>query len=72
VSLANANISESADVSVMYENPAALGFLNNSSVFINHSQEYGPGGMQEDIAIPLVLQNSVSLAVGWTHIISAF
>ena len=64
VSLANANISESSDVSAMYENPAAIGFLENSSIFINHSQEYGPGGMEEDIAIPLVLKSPVVFAVG--------
>ncbi len=64
VSLGDANISESSDVSVMYENPAALGFLENNSVLLNHSQEYGPGEMQENVAVPLVLGNPVALAVG--------
>jgi len=61
-SLANANIAESADISILYENPAALVFLENKSLFYNHSQD-GTGRMQENLAIPLLLKNLVSIGL---------
>jgi hypothetical protein len=63
-SLANANIAESADITVIYENPAALAFLDNGSVFINYSQGNGPRGKQENLAVPLLLKSPVAIALG--------
>jgi len=64
VSLAGANIAESSDITAMYENPAALTFIESGSVFINHLQANSPQGMQEDLAVPLVMKKPVAVTLG--------
>ena len=63
-SMANANISESSDASVMYENPAALAYLDNGSILLNHSQANSSSGMRENLTVPVVLRSPVSIALG--------
>ena len=64
VSLANSNISESYDVSNMYENPATLAFMETSSIFLNHSQGTQSNGTEENLAYPLFLPGSMVIAFG--------
>lgn len=64
ISLANANISEYHDISSLYENPATIAFIENSSVFLNHSQGSQTEGMEENFAIPAALSNSMMLGFG--------
>ncbi len=63
-SLANSNISESSDVSVMYENPAAIAYLKDNSLFIDHTQMEGSPGMRENLAVPVVLTTPLTVALG--------
>ncbi len=63
-SMANANISESSDASVMYENPAALAYLDNGSILLNHSQANNSSGMRENVTVPVVLRSPVAIALG--------
>ncbi len=63
-SLANSNISESSDVSVMYENPAAIAYLENRSIFVNHAQVKGSFSMQENLAVPVIMSSPIVIALG--------
>lgn len=62
-SLVNANIAEPADISVMYENPAPLVFLEKNTVLLNHSQGMTLHGMQETLALPLLLTSTTAIAL---------
>ncbi|MFZ1082075.1 MAG: hypothetical protein WAO19_09125 [Candidatus Kryptoniota bacterium] len=64
ISLANANIAEAYDISSMYENPATIAFIENSSVFLNHSQGPQTDGMEENLAVPVMLASSIVLGFG--------
>ncbi len=60
--LGNANMSEYHDITSMYENPAAIAFLGNASVALNHTQgNYRE--MQENLAFPLLYGQDQMLAV---------
>ncbi len=63
-SMVNSNVAEATDVSVMYENPAPLAFLEHRGLLINHSQGMESRGMQESVAFPLFLKSPVVVAVG--------
>ncbi len=64
VSLVNANLAEASDISVMYENPAPLAFLENRTALFNHSMGNGLSGMQENVALPLILDSPFAVALG--------
>jgi len=64
ISLANSNVSESYDVSSIYENPATLAFMESASLFLNHSQGAQSNGTEESIAYPVFLPSSMMIAFG--------
>ncbi len=61
VALGNANMSEAHDISCMYENPAAIVFLQRPSVLLNHTQG-NYSAMQENLAFPVVYDRSQMVA----------
>ena len=63
VALGSANVSESRDISSMFENPAAVTFLEAPSVMLNHVQG-DSSEMQENLSFPVLYDNSDMLAVG--------
>jgi hypothetical protein len=64
ISMADANMAESYDVSSMYENPAALAFIKDMRAFFNHSQGSQSNGMEEDIAYPIRLDDLMVMGIG--------
>jgi len=62
--LADADISGAYNISSMYLNPAALVFVANPSVFLNHSQIKNNLGMGENIAFPVLSQGPQVLSMG--------
>lgn len=67
--LSDAYTAETYDVSSMYWNPAALVFLQKSSVVANHFQEPEHNAMNENVAIPLLTEsNALALSAAVAHI----
>lgn len=63
VALGNANIADAHDMSAIYENPSSIAFLEEPSVFFNHTQG-NFSEMQENLAFPVVYSSSQMLALG--------
>ncbi len=70
VSFAGANAGDSPDVSVIYGNPAALSFLDNSAIIVTHTFERSSGVMDENAAVPLFLRRGevVGIAASVNHV----
>lgn len=63
IAFGNSDIGGIHDMSSMYENPAAIAFLENPSVVLNHIQGED-NEMQENIAFPLLYSRYQMLAFG--------
>jgi hypothetical protein len=61
---------DNPDASVMYGNPAALAFLENSSIILTHSLERSSDVMDENVALPLYLRRGevVGVAASVNHV----
>lgn len=70
VGFAGAIAGDNPDVSVMYGNPAALAFLENSSIILTHTLEKSTDVMDENIAAPLFLRHDevVGIALSVNHV----
>src|SRR3990172_734542 len=70
VGFAGAIAGDNPDVSVMYGNPAALAFLENSSIILTHTLEKSTDVMDENIAAPLFLRHDevVPIALSVNHV----
>lgn len=68
--LAGAIAGDSPDISVMYGNPAALTFIDNSSILLTHTLERSSNVMEENIALPLFLRRGevVGIAATVNHV----
>lgn len=70
VALAYAYVGEVHDPSVMYSNPAALGFLRYTSLVIDHSDEWTNRIMNDRLTLPLFISDRLALGfgVGLSHV----
>ena len=70
IGFAGAITGDAPDVSVMYGNPAALAFLDNSSILITHTYERSSNVMDENVAAPLFLRRGevVGIAASVGHV----
>jgi hypothetical protein len=70
IGFAGAITGDNPDVSVMYGNPAALAFLDNSSIILTHSLQKSTDVMDENIAAPLFLKKGevVAIALSVNHV----
>jgi hypothetical protein len=66
--LSDAYTAETYDVSSMYWNPAALAFLQKSSIVASHFQEPEHNAMNENVAVPLLAEsNALALSATVAH-----
>jgi len=70
IGFAGAITGDNPDVSVMYGNPAALAFLDNSAIILTHTLEKSTEVMDENIAAPLFLKpgEAVGIALSLNHV----
>jgi hypothetical protein len=70
LSFAGALAGDNPDVTVMYANPAAMSFLENSNLILNHGYIGSVGVMDENMAIPLFLRRGevVGIALSVNHV----
>ncbi len=66
VSLAGAYFADPSDASTVYWNPAALAYVERSTIMISHSQERNINGSNENIVVPFKIRNGESFAIGLT------
>lgn len=66
VALAYAYVGETHDPSVMYNNPAALAFLQHTSFVIDHSDEWTNRIMNDRVTLPLFIGDRIALGLGAT------
>ncbi len=64
--LANAYVGDAYDATALYWNPAALAFLETSSLVLDHSQEKTINSMNENLAIPFRIRKGEAFALGLT------
>jgi hypothetical protein len=63
---ADAYVADAHDASIMYWNPAALAYLENTSVLLDHQQEQQIHGMNENLSVPFQLRRGEAVALGFT------
>ncbi|MBI1806201.1 MAG: hypothetical protein HYR76_04010 [Ignavibacteria bacterium] len=63
---AEAYVTDAYDANSMYWNPAALVYLQRSSIVMNHSQERIINTMNENIAVPFQIRRGEAVAIGLT------
>jgi len=70
IGFAGAITGDNPDVSVMYGNPAAMAFLENSAIILTHTLEKSTEVMDENIAAPLFLKpgEAVGIALSLNHV----
>jgi hypothetical protein len=70
LSFARAVVGDNPDVTALYGNPAALSYLENSSIILTHTLEQSTNVMDENIAVPLFLRRGevVGIAASVNHV----
>ncbi len=70
IGLAGAITGDNPDVSVMYGNPAALSFLENTAIVLTHTLEKSTDVMDENVAAPIFLKRDevVGIALSVNHV----
>jgi hypothetical protein len=61
--LADAYCADNTDVTSMYGNPGALGYLRNTSVVLTHQVDWTTQSATEQLAVPYQLNRDISLGV---------
>jgi len=61
--MADAYCADENDVTSMYGNPGALGFLRNTSIVLTHQVEWTTQSAMEQVAVPYQLSRDVSLGI---------
>jgi hypothetical protein len=62
--MAESFVADAFDVGAMYWNPAALAYLQEFSIQLNHSQEQSIKSSDENISLPIRLRRSETIAFG--------
>lgn len=66
VSFAEAYVADQTDVNMVYWNPAALAWLERSTLVINHSQQRTINALHENIVMPVRTRKGEAFAIGLT------